>query len=182
MANLTLKNIAKVNPTKQTVAPGAIDELWVAPIADFSSIADLDAAVTDIDLLGKITTAHTFGGTKGFVKISDAKENTAQYMAEAQQGGAGNFKVSAKIKTNGFNTKMVGLTNQLLHQPSIGIVKLMNGTWMQIGSEKFPAYLKSDFDSKTNQSTEQVGFDLELSAVQPYQLIYDNTLALTIIT
>lgn len=182
MGNLTLKNIVKVHPTKLTVAPGAIDEAYVCPISDFTSIADLDSAVTDIDLLGKITTAHTFTGTKGFVKISDAKENTAQYMAEAQQGGAGNFKVSAKIKTNGFNTKMLGLTNQLLHQPSIAIIKLMNGTWMQIGSEKFPAYVKADFDSKTNQSTEQVGYDIEISAVQPYQLIYDNTLALTIIT
>lgn len=182
MANLTLKNIAKVHPTKLTVAPGAIDELWWAPIVDFTSIADLDSAVTDIDLLGKITTAHTFTGTKGFVKISDAKENTAMYSSQAQEGGAGNFKESAKIKTNGFNTKMVGLLNQALHQPSIGICKLMNGTWMQIGSEKFPAYLKSDFDSKTNQSVDAVGFELELSAVQPYRLIYDNTLALTIIT
>lgn len=182
--NLTLKNIAKVNPSKKTVAPGfVIDELYWAPIGDFTSIAALSDGVTDIDVLGLITSAHTFAGTKGFVKLANAKENTGKYKFEDNGGnGFGNFKVSAEIMVNGFDSKVVGLINQAKYQPGIALVKLMNGNVMQIGSETFPAYIKGDYDSLTNQDTNVNGIKFVVEAVQDYVLRYDSALAITIIT
>ena len=184
MANLTLKNVAKVCATAQLKAPGAIDEIYWAPICDFTSIADLDGAVTDIDAYGLITTAHTFTGTKGFVKIDDIQENTAKFNFADQGGkGFGNWKVTGEAMGRTFNPKLIGLLNQAKFQPGIALVKLMNGQVMQIGSEKFPAYLTGDFDSNTNQSTEAFGVKLKVEADQTWILRYNYpTLAITIIT
>jgi len=184
MPNLTLKNIAKVGASVASVAPGLIDELYFAPIENFLAIPDLPTGVTDIDVFGLITDPFTFTAPKGFLKISDVQPNTGKFMAADQGGqGFGNMKISAEVQTVGYNSKMVNAINQLKFQPGIALVKLMNGKVMVIGTEKFPAYIKQDYDSATNQDTGINGVKISVEAVQPHILTYNYpTVAITIIT
>lgn len=181
---MTPKNIAKVCETPTTKAPGAIDEIYWSAICEITGEGDVNAALADLDTFGQIVTAHTFTGTKGFIKISDIEPGTAEYEYDDQsEGGYGLFKVTAKAMGRTQNLKLTGMLNQEKYRDGIALIKLKNGNVMQIGTFAFPAHIKGSFKSGVNTSKEKFGTAITIEAEQPLVLSYNYpTLAITIIT
>lgn len=181
--NITLKNVAALTASPLNKASGIVDELYFAPISEFLAIQVPDSAETDINLRGKIKSAHTFNSPKGFVKIADVVHGTGKYAHKSKgDKGFAMVEANAEVQSLGMNPSLVGALNQLQFQPGIALVKKADGNVMQIGCATHPAYLSHDYDSNTNDSSSPQGIKVMVSATQPEVYTYDNTLAITVIS
>jgi hypothetical protein len=137
-----------------------------------TAIADMDTIVAKVELpsdpadeatLVTIATNHTWSADSGKVELemNQARDTTGVgYKYTGQTPGSAASDHAALVVAT--NTKLIFWA------------ELADGTWLQFGSERFPAELKMKWSSGKNQG-EYRGFEITVEAFESTFQIYTGT-------
>lgn len=126
---------------------GIVPELLVAPVSTFTAIQALPGSAPIGDGASLVITGdHTFGASDGFIKLGLSKESLNKLMSDmVGEGDNGGAEIKSEVFVSGFSKALAEFFTNAKWEDWIILVKLPNGTYIQIGSEDFPATISGNF-------------------------------------
>lgn len=157
-------------------AAGTELEMLFAPKRDFTTLSDYDT-VTTLDDIGQISTNHAFGSGDGFSKITVLPNSgNAKWNSSAPNGGG--YMLNASFKAKGNAALMRGLALQLQNDDMVFLIPTKDGQHLQVGGKNVKAKVTLEFDSLTDEATEDVGIVFTISASAKWPTYYTGTITL----
>lgn len=125
-----------------------------------------------------IATPHVCNTGKNFTQIyctPDTSELDAGMNGEID---GRSYKVTLKFFYPGTRKEIISFSNRVKNDKFIVLVPLNDGTIIQIGTDKLPAYIAPSM--KTGKMSDRgKGIEFEVTAWMPNQLIYNAAIPLT---
>lgn len=131
---------------------GYKDVFKFAPKADFTSVAAPTASPSAIGDKVKITTAHTFTGTKGFYNWPTKQQSVTIKSTTVGDPGARLLKHTAEFTILGDNASTQEQVESLLNDEVIALFKdsaCVAGEYVQLGDDCSSPVFNVEFDGKT---------------------------------
>lgn len=161
-------------------SPGVL-KVQIARYSDIATHSKAAAPAATIDELGVYDTAPTMVATKKFVEIEGTVNENYYKCTSYGSKGSGGFKTELRLFMTGAQAKSRGLSNQGIYDRFIAVVTMPNGKRYQVGDQGRPAYLKTAFDGKTDESEDLVGREFIFSATQVYEIELDAAVTIPIV-
>jgi hypothetical protein len=139
MCTITLEDIG--GESCEPIA-GLVSTIDIAPIADFTLIADIPDldAVGDLASKATITGPHTFPVGKGFSQIAGVEETGSIKSTMIGETGRHLFQNELVVEVAGSEAKLLGWLRVVKNLKFIAAVtEFGNGQVRQMGSSRFPA-------------------------------------------
>jgi hypothetical protein len=134
-----------------------------------------DAATDDAYVISE---AHVCKSGKKFFKMYATIDTTELEMALNGDIDGQSFKPTFKFFHPGSKKELITFINRIKNDKFLVIVPLADGTLIQIGTEKFVAYMKPNFKSEKTSGRGK-GAEFEVMAFQPDIYLYDATIPVT---
>jgi hypothetical protein len=156
--------------------------LYYCPINDFTVIQDTDETLatftTTYDKLTTISTAHTFTGTKGFLKMYNTQNSgTVEYQRQGERDGY-SYKAVLKFFYPGAASLFYGWQRKAKNDRFMFLALQPNGVIHQIGNKQFPAYLSPDKGGTASNEGGRNGFEFMVETMASGPILYNSTITL----
>ena len=158
-----------------------IAKLFLIPICDIETYGTIGDHTGDIDEIGVVTTANAPKATKGFLEIPLQIHKNSLKLEDQGENGVGNTKMTFEGLVPGFSNLTVGTFNFFKFVPVLAIVEMPDGQKFQIGNSKTPAFIKSNGDTGTTDSSDAHGLTVMVEAISTYKQKYDSALTITLL-
>lgn len=171
---LTLGNIAGPSGTSQNI--GGLTGRWrFAPIADFDTIAakvEMTTATANAELV-VISDDHTFLVGKGFWESYMTRDSGKVSFKMNQDRDTTGSLATAECMIPGADPAIEAIVVQAANNKLITLWELADGRWIQLGTERFPAEMKYEWNSENNEKGER-GWKVTVTAFESTKVYYEG--------
>jgi len=155
---LTLGNIAGPTGTTQNIG-GATGRIRWSPVSSFTTIekkAELSdsPAPTNLALIN-ISEDHVWAATKGAYEMYITRDTGDVKFTMNQDRDTTGCEIKFEAITPGAEAATEAILVQISNDRNIFWIELADGKWVQVGSERFPAEFKYEWNSEKNGKGER---------------------------
>jgi hypothetical protein len=171
---LSLDNISGPGSLKQNVG-GTTGRIRFAPIPEFSVIEKKlemsdPSASNNIDLI-EISGDHTFPVGKGFYEMYITRDTGKVVSKPNSERDTTGHTATFEGMTPGADSKTEAILLLAENNKLICMIELADGKWLQLGSERFPAEMKHEWSSESNEKGER-GWKVLITAFDTSKAYY----------